>query len=1402
MADHAPLRVRVVPLRRNESYFLRQVAIDRPGGTVQLDDLRALRHELDEHLRMQLYFTVKMKFEIEHSAPDGNMDDDGNIVGPETYETYLFSPAPWVVAPDADVERRLTSIEQTAREKLLQHLEAAALRGSGDLIGGIRQVYILVSPGAEMARLPPAPAVGNQPVGTFVRLPPELERKKCFWNPQTTDHSCFAWCIRAALLGVENLDCEKRRRLARLTDSMLFQEGYAPVPGQHKKHRAEVLPRNFGFDFSCLPAGDRGVTWNDIEEFERINGHRLRIFVWEWCKVEWRQQTVYETVFERVIVREPKLMNHPFEKEIHLLRHENHFFYIWNYNAFMSNQGARLQGTQRPHHHALHVCPCCRAGFQNERNLELHRQTACSFDPSKRGSALRMPGSVVNGSLEELVFYNPGASAELAPLVMYTDLEVESQAAPTEQVAQHTVCLQENVLSAAYAAVGRNGYVPKKQAFLTTREVGEHRFAAVERMLTEMRREGERYLLWKKRTNVPPRLTAEEQRTFDEADRCSTCKIFFEAGHEQRQKVCHHEHGTGRFRGPLCKRCNGKIVQPRTIPVMLHNGGSFDFRFILRCLAWMRRRSQDEVKANLLNLEQLADDELYDYLESFSDDESEDEDAIPKEQVEEAMEDKPWHELKLSVLFKTGEKMLSFRIGCLCFIDSMNFYKASLGSLMDDLKKTNPDNPSQVFRLMSEIHPELQEAALTEDRCRRLHQYFEPERSFEEIDKEQFSRWTWELLLRKLPMPFERMCGPEIWQLPPVWHIDAYRSSLNGDKEEDLRNKHKLLRETCEVLGFEDFRRVHNTYLFMDLCLADVIETFRTVFHARFGLDPAQFVSLPSAAYEAMLRGCLTRKRVRRVTSLKIYECLRDVMMGGLSAIFTPHRRANSPELGDHYDPEKPHSYFLTLDVSSMYPAIMCEPMPVDGGTFVHLPDSGMDRIKWAYKTLSGIDYMGSKEKESFLFVVDYSFPLEKHDQIDWPPPCRMSVSRDQLSPFTQELMAKNGLQCSKVPKLVPFLGAHKEEGVDGKRLAFLVSVLGARLDKVHRVIKFRCEPFLASWIKSCYDDRLELKRQGRGVEAEMLKLVMNSMYGKLVQRCEQCRCSKVFTDGAKFVRAANGHRMCDLDWFGEDEDFMAVVQDLGRVVVQKSLVQTGHRVLELSRLMMMKYHYLGVKKLFPQALPMSTDTDSAAYYIECAEDPMHAMAAANETGGFPCYFDLAKDLVGKKDAALSLQHLTPRQQEIAFARAGELGGFGMEYLPVRIVEQIGLRAKLYSILFSEPLKGKCSKQRAKGVMKRVMPGHEDFAECMNTGYESSVDFTQMVSHHFHMAVERRRKKALSPFNDKVYQLDSESARPLGHWRNSQCLTALVNALDPAGKPFQLIMMYLQGRADFEPVHA
>ena len=46
-----------------------------------------------------------------------------------------------------------------------------------------------------------------------------------------------------------------------------------------------------------------------------------------------------------------------------------------------------------------------------------------------------------------------------------------------------------------------------------------------------LRREGERYLLWKRCTNVPAKLSEEEQQSFDEATHCARCKAKFGEDH-------------------------------------------------------------------------------------------------------------------------------------------------------------------------------------------------------------------------------------------------------------------------------------------------------------------------------------------------------------------------------------------------------------------------------------------------------------------------------------------------------------------------------------------------------------------------------------------------------------------------------------------------------------------------------------------------------------------------------------------------------------------------------------------------------------------------------------------------------------------------------------------------------
>ena len=76
-----------------------------------------------------------------------------------------------------------------------------------------------------------------------------------------------------------------------------------------------------------------------------------------------------------------------------------------------------------------------------------------------------------------------------------------------------------------------------------------------------------------------------------------------------------------------------------------------------------------------------------------------------------------------------------------------------------------------------------------------------------------------------------------------------------------------------------------------------------------------------------------------------------------------------------------------------------------------------------------------------------------------------MKVGKGLYGPHTADMAERLGLSPSPCEKLVPFLGMHVEEGVDGKRLK---DVLGARVWRLHRAYRFACSPsWRASWSSS-----------------------------------------------------------------------------------------------------------------------------------------------------------------------------------------------------------------------------------------------------------------------------------------------------------------------------------------------
>ena len=123
-------------------------------------------------------------------------------------------------------------------------------------------------------------------------------------------------------------------------------------------------------------------------------------------------------------------------------------------------------------------------------------------------------------------------------------------------------------------------------------------------------------------------------------------------------------------------------------------------------------------------------------------------------------------------------------------------------------------------------------------------------------------------------------------------------------------------------------------------------------------------------------------------------------------------------------------------------------------------------------------------------------------------------------------------------------------------------------------------------------------------------------------------------------------------------------------------------------------------------------------------------------------------------------------------ARQGHRGdgpaGLGDETFSTRILEYVGLRSKMYSILTVQPDGARKEKRKIKGVPKKAVTNvrHLEYRKVLEEGSERRAAFAQLRSRAHEIAVETVEKKSLLPFNDKVHGLDAHNSWPLEHWRN------------------------------------
>ena len=95
---------------------------------------------------------------------------------------------------------------------------------------------------------------------------------------------------------------------------------------------------------------------------------------------------------------------------------------------------------------------------------------------------------------------------------------------------------------------------------------------------------------YEKKEIIP--LIDEEIKSYEEQKICYICKKQFSTDDEDHDsddntkyyKVRDHFHHTGKFRGAAQNICNLRYKAPKEIPVLFHNGFTFDYHFIINQL--------------------------------------------------------------------------------------------------------------------------------------------------------------------------------------------------------------------------------------------------------------------------------------------------------------------------------------------------------------------------------------------------------------------------------------------------------------------------------------------------------------------------------------------------------------------------------------------------------------------------------------------------------------------------------------------------------------------------------------------------------------------------------------------------------------------------------------------------
>ena len=96
----------------------------------------------------------------------------------------------------------------------------------------------------------------------------------------------------------------------------------------------------------------------------------------------------------------------------------------------------------------------------------------------------------------------------------------------------------------------------------------------------DLREHATKIINYEKKDMIP--LTKKEEENHNNQKVCYICKNEFDTNDKKNDKVRDHCHYTGKYRSAAHNMCNLRYIIPKEIPIVFHNGSTYDYHFIIK----------------------------------------------------------------------------------------------------------------------------------------------------------------------------------------------------------------------------------------------------------------------------------------------------------------------------------------------------------------------------------------------------------------------------------------------------------------------------------------------------------------------------------------------------------------------------------------------------------------------------------------------------------------------------------------------------------------------------------------------------------------------------------------------------------------------------------------------------